>query len=740
MPSSTGRTSRNAVILEGHIERITFRSPDSHFMIAKFNVAGQAGLVTILGHLPDPHPGETLSISGSWQTHPRFGQQFKVAAVDVILPTGVDEIRRYLSSGLIKGIGPQTVERLIRHFGRDVLNIIEAEPQRLKEAPGIGPQKAAWIAEAWRSHHAVRSLMRFLQDHDIKPAYGARIYKTYGDDALAVVQENPYRLTEDLPRVGFFIYDAIVRRSDQPEDEDRRARACLRHLLEMAQDDGHMFIARDDLLACCSTAFELDYPTLQSALEALAADHEVKIDTQAPESPVYLYALFHAETQVARRFQTFMAVPAAAVTMDDQAIMAAVVRRLAVTLSETQLAVIHSALEQPVVIITGGPGTGKTTLIRALAAVFKNQGRDVLLAAPTGRAARRMAEVTGRPAATLHKVLGYNLAEGHFERDQDNPLECDTVIVDEASMVDAELMSRLIKAMPMQSRLILVGDVYQLPSVGPGTVLADLIQCGLFATFELREIFRQTAQSPIISLAHHVHGGRVPDLPDWTPGQPLDEVTFIKKPDLEAVAQTIVALCTRIIPGQLDLDGIGDVQVLTPMHKGPVGTLQLNRVLQSSLNPGKGGMLGIGGTFRTGDKVMHLRNNYQKEVFNGEIGTVCRVDTERETLEVAYDGRTVPYDAGDMDELTLAYAISVHKSQGSEYPVVILPMVTHHYIMLQRNLLYTALTRARRMVIIIGTPKALRIAVETDTPRKRRSLLQWRLNPDSIDPATTRDL
>lgn len=718
------------IILQGQIERITFQRDDSHFMIAKFKVADQAGLVTILGHMPDPHPGETVRLTGSWQTHPRYGQQFKVDTFDVLLPSGAEQIRRYLSSGLIKGIGPRTAERLIHYFGGQTLDVIETEPYRLREVAGIGPEKADRIAEAWQSHHAVRALMRFLQEHDIKPAYGARIYKTYGLDALDILQNDPYRLTEDLPRIGFYIYDALLRRSGRPVDEAQRARACLRHLLEETYDDGHMFLTVDDMIARCDQTFGLDHGAVQTALEALEQDHEIKVDREAPDAPVYLYGLYHAETRIARRLQAMTAMSPVSLSMNDEAIMSAVVHRMAIALSDTQLAVVKGALSRPVVIITGGPGTGKTTLIRALAAVFSTLGRNCLLAAPTGRASRRMAEVTGRPASTIHKLLGFNLTAGGFDRDQDNPLEAEVVIVDEASMVDAVLMSHLIKAIPLQSQLILIGDVYQLPSVGPGTVLGDLIHSGLFETHELKEIFRQEAQSPIIEMAHQVHQGRIPDLQGRTLFDPLSDVTFLPEDDLEGVAQTIVTLCTRTIAEQLGLDGISDVQVLTPMHKGPVGTYQLNQMLQASLNPGEDGLHASGGIFRLGDKVMHLRNNYQKEVFNGEIGTICSLDREKETLRVAYDGRMVTYDAGDMDELTLAYAISVHKSQGSEYPIIILPMVTHHYVMLQRNLLYTALTRAQRMVILIGSAKAVRIAVNTDKPRQRRSLLGWRLNPD----------
>jgi exodeoxyribonuclease V alpha subunit len=728
MPSNSQTST-----LEGQIERITFRNDETHFMIAKFRTAGHGRLVTILGHIPNAHPGETLRLAGQWKQHPRYGQQFDVKTVEVLLPAEVEEIRRYLSSGLIKGIGPETAEQLIRHFGEKTLHVIETSPARLSEVKGIGPRKATRISEAWQTHHAVRTLMRFLQDNGVKPAYGARIYKTYGTDAMHLLQTDPYQVAADLPRIGFYIADAIVRHAGLPIDEQVRARACLRHLLETAVDDGHMYLPRDEIVERCGTAFELDYHTIGEALQTLADEHQVMTDSDAPQLPVYLRFLYHAETQIARRLQTLAAMPPMAHSIDTDDILAAVVRKLAITLSATQLEVLKSALEQHVVIISGGPGTGKTTLIRALAAVFEAAGRSYLLAAPTGRAARRMAEVTGRPATTIHKLLEYNLADGAFGRNQDNPLETDTVIVDEASMVDADLMSHLVKAMAMRAGMILVGDVHQLPSVGPGTVLADLIEAGLFVTFELREIFRQAAQSPIILTAHQVHEGRLPELHPLTGGAPLEEVSFIEHTDVTTIAGTVVDLCMHLIPEQLKVNGVHDVQVLTPMHKGPVGTMQLNQALQAGLNPGKGGLSANGCTFRLNDKVMHLRNNYQKEVYNGEIGTICALNSEDQQLTVAYDSRTVNYDPGDLDELTLAYAISVHKSQGSEYPVIILPMVTQHYVMLQRNLLYTALTRARRMVILIGSAKAIRIAVQTNSPGQRRSLLRWRLNPGTQD-------
>ena len=724
-----------AAELEGQIERIAFHDSDTHFVIARFRSASRSGLVTVLGHLPEPGIGETMRLKGFWKDHPRYGPQFQIEQFEVLLPSEVEQIRRYLSSGLIKGIGERVAQRLIGHFGDRTLAVIENEPDRMSEVRGIGAQTAKKIARAWQEHHAVRSLTQFLQTCGIKPLYAARLYQAYGVDALETLKTDPYRVAGDLPRIGFRIADAVVRHAGLPVDECARARACLQHLLESAHEQGHMFVGFDALTQECASAFDLDYHAVQAAMENMAEQDEIRIDRQAPDCPVYPYALYEAETAIAQRIRAMCSLPAPEAPADRSRIariMETVVRHLVVALSETQQAALECALDKRLVIITGGPGTGKTTLIRAIAAVFDAFGRTFLLTAPTGRAARRMAEVSGRAAVTLHKLLGFNLAEGHFERDADDPLETGAVIVDEASMVDAVLMAGLVKALPLTASLILVGDVSQLPSVGPGTVLGDLIQTGLFETFALQDVFRQDAHSAIIDYAHQVRHGELPVFTPLAPGDALADVTFIEEPEADKIAPIITDLCTRIIPDQLELDGLGDVQVLTPMHKGSAGTLHLNRVLQEAFNHGGQGLPSIGATYKPGDKVMHLRNNYRKEVFNGEIGTVQAVDVEDRRLQVAYDGRTVEYDDADLDELTLAYAISVHKSQGSEYPVIILPLVTQHYVMLQRNLLYTALTRARQMVIVIGSPKAIRIAVQTDQPHQRRSLLAWRLNPDEI--------
>jgi exodeoxyribonuclease V alpha subunit len=716
--------------VEGHIERITYRSADSGFLIAKLRTRQAQKLVTVLGHIPEPRAGETLRLKGRWTRHPRYGHQFKVSGFEVVLPSDVEQIRRYLGSGLIKGIGLKTAEQLIAHFKDSVLRVIEQEPDRLCEVRGIGPQKAGLIHRAWQEHHAVRALMQFLQDHDIDPANAARVYKRYGTGALEVLRSDPYRVAADIPRIGFHIADAVVRRSDRPVDEGQRAEACVRHLLDQAYDRGHIFIPRDELEQRCGDMFQLDYHALQEAMEHLTEQGVITVDLQAPGIPIYLKPFYLAETEIALRLRAMASMPAGLPRVDPRQIMETAFQRLAIQLSDAQMAVLQSVFHQRVVVITGGPGTGKTTLIRSIAAVYDAVGCKYLLAAPTGRAARRVAELTGRSAATLHRLLRFNLADGTFDHDQDHPLETDALIVDEASMVDLMLMGHVIEALPHNAALILVGDVAQLPSVGPGTVLADLIGAKLFKIHALDQVYRQAAESPITANAHRVRTGRLPELTPRLPDESLTDFSFIEAGDPEQITRHILALCTHEIPDQLELDGVRDVQVLTPMHKGPLGTLQLNRRLQAALNPGAD----KSEAYRAGDKVMHLRNNYQKEVFNGEIGMVCDADSRQGRWVVDYDDRQVTYDEADLDELSLAYAISVHKSQGSEYPVIILPLVTQHYIMLQRNLLYTALTRARQMVVLIGSAKAVRVAVQTDMPRGRlcSSLLSWRLNPSVL--------
>ncbi|HSO18384.1 MAG TPA: ATP-dependent RecD-like DNA helicase, partial [Desulfosarcina sp.] len=613
---------------------------------------------------------------------------------------------------------------------------------RLTEVNGIGRKIARRIAEAWQSHHAARQLVRFLEETGVDTAYAARLLRQYGSDVIDILCNDPYRVAEDIPRIGFRIADAVVRHADTPVDEMDRAKACLYHLFEQAVDQGHAYIARDSLFDQCRDAFDVAPETGGRALAHLVEEGELVVaengaGTDAPL--VFPRQLHEAEVVIARRIKAMQSIPLDETPPDGRLVAGEVLDKLAISLSDEQTAILARMLAHKVSVITGGPGTGKTTLIRAVTAVMEKTGRRVLLAAPTGRAARRLSEVTGRPAATLHKALCYNLADGCFERTEDDPLTADVVIVDEASMVDTLLMAGLIRAVPVTAALILVGDVFQLPSVGPGNVLADLIRSQQVATFELTEIFRQGEQSPIVYNAHRVRRGLAPVAAPAEDPDGLSEFYFMEQADPDRAMRTVVTLCRREIPRHFRLDPIRDIQVLSPMHRGQVGTLNLNRVLQEALNPADEQVTALGSRFKAGDKVMHLRNNYRKEVFNGDIGIVAGIDLEKARLEVDFEGRKVAYDFVELDELTLAYAISVHKSQGSEYPAVVIPLLTQHYIMLQRNLLYTALTRGKQLVVIVGTAKALDVALRNDRPGQRRSMLARRLNPELIDERRTED-
>lgn len=715
--------------LLGHLERITFHNRDNHYTIARFRIDKTDGLVTILGTMPNPTPGEPLKVTGRWETHPRYGPQLRIKTYEALLPDRGDELVTYLSSGLISGLGRQTAKRLVAHFGENTIDVIENHTARLKEVTGIGEVLAFKITGQWKAKHALRSLMAFLQENGIKTAYCQRIVKTYGDDAEKILRTEPYRLVHDIPGIGFHIADTIAINAGASRDDPLRVRECILHLLLQAAETGHTYCLEDDLKQQCFESFEINPELVAAALSELAAEQEIVLEPAAEPGPaaVYHYRLYAAEIGIAAKLQALMSVPLTDTNLNAEEITEQVLKKLALKLATEQLQVVEGILAHRVGVITGGPGTGKTTLVRSLCAVFGSLGKTISLAAPTGRAARRLSEVTGKRAATVHKLLGYNPAEGYFERDRDNPLETDVMIVDEVSMVDTILMYQLTRALPASAILILVGDAFQLPSVGPGNVLADIIAADILPVFSLNTIFRQAEESPIVLNAHRVRRGLFPDLESKAVNQGRSEFFFIEAQQPDDAVARISQLCTQTLPETFGLDRIRDIQVLTPMHKGEVGTINLNQVLQKKLNASPAAEKIPGVAFRPGDKVMHLRNNYQKDVFNGDIGTVKSVDPKEKILRVTYYDRNVDYDFGELDELILAYAISVHKSQGSEYPAVIIPLLTQHFILLQRNLLYTAMTRGKQLVILIGSPRALEIAVKNDKTGRRRSGLANRL-------------
>lgn len=740
----TKQKTDNPTVIEGDLERITYYNQQTHYTIAHLKTSAAARPVTIVGFLGGVQPGETLKISGFWETHPKYGQQLRVKSCEVKLPATIQGIRKYFKSGIIKGLGPQLTDRLINHFGDKTLQIIEHRSDRLLEVDGIGKSKASHIIDAWKEHHIMRGLMHFLQDMGIKSTYGAKVFHTYGDLSLKVLQESPYRLAEDIPDFGFQIADTIARKMGTPDDDPIRVNACILHCLEKYAGEGHAFAFKKHLTIRCEHLFKLYQDDIINGINCLSESGQliietIPLDTDEPDNfeniddtAVYRKSLYKAESGIAHRIAALLSVPLEPEEMDIDFIHSQINDQLSIILSSEQLDVIRDLFFQKAAIITGGPGTGKTTLIRSIVAIFKAINKKVLLGAPTGRAAKRLSDVSLEKATTIHRLLGFTYADGNseqsfFGKDQDNPLEADVIIIDEASMIDTSLMYHLLNAISPSSRLVLVGDVFQLPSVGPGNVLSDMIRSQAIRVYYLNKIFRQSRQSQIIVNAHKVRNGEFPELISFDENEHLTEFYFLEKPEPKNIAETIVSLSAHILPSRFSFNPISDIQVLTPMHKGEAGTINLNMLLQKEINNSSIYMDSLGHTFKLGDKVMHLKNNYQKEVFNGDIGIICSMDLQKKRLSVNYEERIVDYDYAETDELTLAYAISVHKAQGSEYPAVILPLITQHYMLLQRNVLYTAITRGIKVVVMVGTQKALNIALSNDKPQKRLSGLSFRI-------------
>ena len=727
----SSQNEQSMITLKGILERIVFHNPDNHYMIARLRADDSKQPITVVGYMPGVNSGETLTVSGDWETHAKFGEQFKVSAFEMILPATVEGIEKYLKSGIIKGIGSKLADRLIAHFADQTLDIIEKDPQRLLEVEGVGSKSADRIVAAWQTHQGIRELMDFLYEYHISPAFGAKLLQHYGDRALSVAQNAPYQLFRDIPEFDFHNVDYLAGQMGIPRDDPGRIEACIDYQVRSFVDEGNTYIPKSTLLEFLKKRFGIEPTVADPMVENLILSgwltEEIDEDGNGDRVCLFPTYLYEAEKHIAHRLKAMLTVPLSPPDLKKEQIRAKLAQKMAIVPSEEQLHILENILNHRVVIVTGGPGTGKTTLVRAITMLLNDLGETILLAAPTGRAARRLSEVTRQPAETIHKMLRFNLSTGEFDKNQDDPVEADTVIVDEVSMVDTVLMAQLINAVSMASRLILIGDAFQLPSIGPGNVLADMIHSILIPSFELKTIFRQAHESPIVLSAHKVRNGDMPDLSPYDHPTGMSEFFFIEEEVPANAVNTIVALCAEKFPEKLNLNPLSDVQVITPMHKGEVGTLNLNQVLQKKMNPGKRNQI-KGGRFKLHDKVMHLKNNYQKEVFNGDIGTICHVDSEKSVLTVNYDNRSVAYGFDELDELSLAYAISVHKSQGSEYPAVIVPLMTQHFPLLQRNLLYTAITRGSHIVVVIGTRKALRIALNNNLPEQRLSRLGKRLD------------
>jgi exodeoxyribonuclease V alpha subunit len=724
--------------LSGQIEHITFTNQETGFTIAKVKVPGRYEPVTVVGTLLAPTPGEVLEMVGEWTSHPRFGDQFKVEQFTTKVPGTIHGIVKYLGSGMIKGLGPVMAERIVARFGKRTLDIIESDVGRLAEVPGVGAKRIGMIATAWESQREIRDVMVFLQSHGVGTGFAAKIFRQYGSRSVAVVRENPYRLATDIAGVGFVMADRIAGNIGIPATAPMRVEAGILFVLQQISEEGHTYHPRGLLVDRCREILKVEPEAIELALTAIQAERRVVIEPEAAEAleaaagdAVFLTTYHVCETTIARRLKALLEVPRGLRRLDADRAVAWVQAHLDLRLSETQAQALQAALDHKVMVITGGPGTGKTTVVNAVLKIFERASARVLLAAPTGRAAKRLNEATGREARTIHRLLEYSPQRGGFQRTDEEPLECDLLVVDETSMVDTVLMHHLIAAVPLAAACILVGDVNQLPSVGPGNVLGDIIDSGAVPVVRLTEIFRQASRSRIVVNAHRINQGLMPEAVPDTDDGPQD-FYFIEQEDPERVLATILELTRNRIPRRFGLDPVDGIQVMTPMHKGVVGAANLNRRLQEVLNPGEGGVARGDRLFRVGDKVMQVRNNYDKDVFNGDIGRIASVSNEERELTVRIDGREVSYDFGELDELAHAFAVSVHKAQGSEYPAVVFPVLTQHYILLQRNLIYTALTRARQLAVIVGTRRALAIGIKNTGTERRYTRLADRLKLISL--------
>jgi exodeoxyribonuclease V alpha subunit len=725
--------------LTGQIERITYTNEENGYTVARLSVYGRPDLVTVVGSLMAPVPGEVVKLKGEWATHARYGEQFKITHYQTAVPASVYGIQKYLGSGMIKGIGPVMAKRIVKKFGTRTLDIIETDIEKLGQVEGIGKKRLEMIWKAWEDQKEIRDVMLFLQGHGVSSGYATKIFKQYGSRSIQVVKENPYRLATDIFGIGFITADQIAEKLGFDKNSRLRAEAGILYVLNRLSDEGHVYFPYDALLEKCVEVLEVQPEQIAEALEVVASEKRVIIeDMKTPPDHgstdargVYLTRFHVSETGVAQQLKVLLGARKSIREIDPNKAVSWVQQRLSISLATDQIRAIKGAVENKALVITGGPGTGKTTIINAILTIFLRLNIRMLLAAPTGRAAKRMSEITGRESKTIHRMLEYSLQKGGFQKNAESPLDCDLLVVDEASMIDTVLMYHLLKAIPPNATFILVGDVNQLPSVGAGNVLADIIASGSVPVVELRDIFRQARESQIVVNAHRINSGLLPVLNRSR--DRLDDFYFIERDNPDEVLGEIIQLVTERLPARFRLDPFDAIQVLTPMHKGSVGAANLNLALQKALNPAGDGVARGDRIVRIHDKVMQIRNNYDKEVFNGDMGRVVKVDPELREVVISFDGREIPYDYNDLDEIVLSYAVSVHKSQGSEYPAVIVPLVMQHYMLLQRNLIYTAVTRGRKLVILVGSKKALAIAVNNNKIRKRYTRLRERLMAGGIE-------
>ncbi len=721
------------ISIRGIVSSVNFYNSDNGYTIAKLKPRELSSNITIVGIMGELYEGEQLDISGKWEEHEKFGEQFRVQFYQSVLPDTKEDIKKYLSSGIIKGIGPSTASKIVDFFGDETISVIETSPQSLGDVPGIGKKTAKAIEKSWANHHIARKLMQYLYEAKIPAEYSPKIIKEYGASSVEIVTKDPYKIIIDNPFFNFETIDRLGKKAGIPEDNNSRINAAIIYALEKASKNGHCFLPLENLLFSVKRLIKAEKEKINESINILEKDFLVSKEETDGEIIVYPYHLYKAEKGVADKIKAIFEIPSEKIQLKEKDIKEITAKFLGLIPSEEQLEAIKSIIKEKAGIITGGPGTGKTTIIKALYKIFTLEGKSVSLGTPTGRAARRLSEVTGAKAETIHKLLKYNQKTGFFDKNESSPLEADAVIIDEASMLDIVLCYHLLKAVTIHTKIIFVGDIFQLPSVGPGNFLSDIIQSGKIPAFSLTNIFRQAKKSPIIMNAYRVNNGELPEKNNKT--KELSEFYFIQNENPLKAVDTIIKLCKNRIPERFHFDPIEDIQVITPMHKGETGTINLNKMLQKELNLQSVEIKSGNNIFKPGDKVMHLVNNYQKDVFNGDIGKIKEIDFKNEILSVIYpdylDKTIVEYSFDELDELTLAYAISVHKSQGSEYPAVIIALMPQHYPLLQRNLLYTAMTRGKSLLIIVGSARAIQIAVSETRASSRFSGLKKRLAPQT---------
>jgi exodeoxyribonuclease V alpha subunit len=706
-----------AEALAGIVERVTFHNAESGFCVLRVKARGQRELVTLVGHAAMIQAGEFIQASGRWVNDRTHGLQFRADFLKATAPTTAEGIERYLGSGMIRGIGPAYAKKLVGSFGDTVFEVIEQAPGRLREVPGIGPVRAKRIVDGWAEQKVIREIMLFLHSHGVGTARAVRIYRTYGAEAVRVISENPYRLARDITGIGFRTADLIAERVGIARTAPVRVEAGIGYALAEAMGEGHCGLPTEALMRLARELLEVPEELVGAALQSELAAGSVVADRVEDRDCIFLAGLHRAEQVIAERLRTLAAGRPPWGAIDLARALPWVEGRTGLKLAESQAAALRLAVGSKLTVLTGGPGVGKTTLVRAILAILVAKAVRIELAAPTGRAAKRLSESTGMTARTIHRLLEADPSQGGFRRGADNPLDCELLVVDEASMIDVMLMRALLLALPDRAALLLVGDVDQLPSVGPGQVLADLIGSGALPVVRLTEIFRQAAESRIVVNAHRINEGRMPELAR----DPNSDFHFVAAEGPEDGVRKVLALVAERIPRRFGLDPVRDIQVLAPMNRGALGARSLNLALQQRLNPpGEARVERFGWVFAPGDKVMQVENDYDKDVYNGDLGIIRALSPEESELTVAFDEREVVYGYDELDQLALAYAVTIHKSQGSEYPAVVIPLATQHYTMLRRDLVYTAVTRGRKLVVLVGETKALAIAV-----RGRRSTRRW---------------